>query len=662
MTKKVQIDLNKKLRLERGFFQDIRILLRKTANAGRMPFFNPAKFESEFEDTIFDHYVRVFNVFGDDYRKTHHLGMLRIQELMFRNDAMMTFEETAIKQAAIITKTSSSQLVKAKEISQAKSVDPSFLKLGVPYIVLLHSEYSRLVMSRNTAIVCFNTQWPAEFSKRLEIDYLVGSKGITTKSAIPKSKRWDAVGDDLMRRWHSDADGQIVDIDDLFTVMGEKLDRPGDSSNGASGANLHNCRCSATYKINASELSDAVFATDISGRAAGPSVDQLAQLKVADPVIVRRVETRLRRAIDTAKTNGNIAAADEFQDLLIDFTSKKFDLEAGDVIANKVFKEIDAKLKAGLIKHNIKLAKSKPVPIKKRVPTKETVRTPPRRLGSLNSPTGGLSPAQKDALADMEIAMAKAKDEIEFVFGSDFLTKNQLVQTPGLGNIRFARPKQIAPDQLRSMRKELKALNGGSTGNTAKKTVKMDFSKETASYAEDRIRTVAGEIFDEGMLHPSLIQNSHKNLTFKTAGPWQRANAGYKYENKITLSSKPKSEVIAHEIGHHIEYRNVAVERRMNAFRDKRIREARATGERVINRTNKLRDGIGGRAAPKVLDEIMWKDKFFNEYVGRTYGSTGITEVMSMGIQSFYNTAYMSRILATDPEYFQLIWATLRGF
>lgn len=60
---------------------------------------------------------------------------------------------------------------------------------------------------------------------------------------IEMQREWIATRDHRTRKWHGKADGQRVGIDEAFTVGGEKLMFPGDTSHGASGWNIYNCRC-----------------------------------------------------------------------------------------------------------------------------------------------------------------------------------------------------------------------------------------------------------------------------------------------------------------------------------------------------------------------------------------------------------------------------------
>lgn len=63
------------------------------------------------------------------------------------------------------------------------------------------------------------------------------------------NKRWIATMDNRTRHDHAMADGQIVMNDMPFRVGGEYLMFPGDTSMGASGWNIYNCRCTRTTEI-----------------------------------------------------------------------------------------------------------------------------------------------------------------------------------------------------------------------------------------------------------------------------------------------------------------------------------------------------------------------------------------------------------------------------
>lgn len=59
---------------------------------------------------------------------------------------------------------------------------------------------------------------------------------------------WGTVGDDLVRGSHLAADFE-EDEGGIFTVQGEQLRFPGDTSLGASASNVIKCRCGAIMVI-----------------------------------------------------------------------------------------------------------------------------------------------------------------------------------------------------------------------------------------------------------------------------------------------------------------------------------------------------------------------------------------------------------------------------
>jgi len=70
-------------------------------------------------------------------------------------------------------------------------------------------------------------------------------------TGLKMRKEWVSAQDERTRTTppdefdHADVDGQVVDMNDSFTVSGEQLMFPGDPS--ASAGNLINCRCAVVY-------------------------------------------------------------------------------------------------------------------------------------------------------------------------------------------------------------------------------------------------------------------------------------------------------------------------------------------------------------------------------------------------------------------------------
>ena len=118
---------------------------------------------------------------------------------------------------------------------------------------------SRRLLGRVTGIVTLETQAPAESSKLTEAEVLLGVEPTVTGGDpgedTTATKAWISQGDSRVRTPpdsqfdHLRADSDEVVADQPFTVSGEKLMYPGDTSLGASTGNIAGCRCSAVYNV-----------------------------------------------------------------------------------------------------------------------------------------------------------------------------------------------------------------------------------------------------------------------------------------------------------------------------------------------------------------------------------------------------------------------------
>jgi HK97 family phage portal protein len=76
-----------------------------------------------------------------------------------------------------------------------------------------------------------------------------GSYIAAQSTGLKLRKSWLSSRDSRVREWHASADGQKVAMDEPFRVNGERLMYPGDTSLGASGDNVIQCRCTQTYEV-----------------------------------------------------------------------------------------------------------------------------------------------------------------------------------------------------------------------------------------------------------------------------------------------------------------------------------------------------------------------------------------------------------------------------
>lgn len=232
--------------MERSLLIDIRHIFNEMAENVNRRDFDPRAFDKTIETAIAYHYLDVTNEFIGDFRTKHNVQMDSLQETIMVNNIRQNLEERAIEQAHAISQTNLKQW--RDSLGVVYDMDMSINKDAARVNVFRAALYGRL-----NAIACYETQWCAEYTKINEVSYLVGIDGLSLKEADGTTKRWDAQGDDKMRRWHSDADSQVVPVDDDFIVMGELMNYPGDRSR-SSIENWINCRCSAMYATKRSLL------------------------------------------------------------------------------------------------------------------------------------------------------------------------------------------------------------------------------------------------------------------------------------------------------------------------------------------------------------------------------------------------------------------------
>lgn len=138
----------------------------------------------------------------------------------------------------------------------------------------------------------------------------LGSRAGAKQTGLVLNHEWIATRDTRTRDIHAMADGETVPMDMPYLVGGEQLMFPGDTSHGASGRNVINCRCTEGY-------------IPVSGSfAPPPPTPQQTQRGLASKL--REVEKELRKlAIEKAfilNSDGTIFHQKMGSDERIDFT------------------------------------------------------------------------------------------------------------------------------------------------------------------------------------------------------------------------------------------------------------------------------------------------------------------------------------------------------
>lgn len=137
---------------------------------------------------------------------------------------------------------------------------------------------------------------------------------------------------------------------------------------------------------------------------------------------------------------------------------------------------------------------------------------------------------------------------------------------------------------------------------------------------------------------------------YAPGGPkFERFDEREHYSNStktVYVGANTKPSVVAHEVGHWLEYTSPAMRKKVEAFFTRRT-----VGESTRQLTGKP-EGETGK-----------EDNFLNTYMGREYfndnGTRRSSEIVSMGIQYLYEDPLL--LARRDPDYFDFMFLLLRG-
>ncbi len=235
-------DLAAKLKIERGFKIDLRRFFRELNRDFKSEYIRSSRIIRTQDYTI--ELVAVL-------RKYYRQAIKRFGSTLQKNTKALSDDITSEQvefmrrdtesHAAIILGTVASQY--------DRIVDTAFE--GAEVAEQLTSEsigttaaaaFSVLIPSKSDLIAEIETQNASEGSKQIELSALILA-GILSREQT--EKQWATVLDERTRSSHVIADGQKRSADDLFKVQGQSLERPGDTSHGATIDNIARCRCSS---------------------------------------------------------------------------------------------------------------------------------------------------------------------------------------------------------------------------------------------------------------------------------------------------------------------------------------------------------------------------------------------------------------------------------
>lgn len=129
---------------------------------------------------------------------------------------------------------------------------------------------------------------------------------------IEMTREWQATKDARTRHAHGMADGQRVAVDEPFIVGGEELMFPCDTSHGASGWNVYNCRCTLLSWIKGHERKRETYPEWLEKKfEKDPEGTALEFKKVARASADKKQWQEYRAIVGNAVPN----SLDKFQDL-----------------------------------------------------------------------------------------------------------------------------------------------------------------------------------------------------------------------------------------------------------------------------------------------------------------------------------------------------------
>ena len=241
-----------KLQLEAALAVALLSLINKMSRSARSFYANEKQifdlnvFFPQLSASLLKYYRRTYKQFSKD----------QITDVSQQIGATLTTDETnqllgfldssavskSKAQTAILLKTMQDQLNQEFLTAESQLTDSSAIAKQAT-----NAWKSKTSSRVNPTIVNTEIQSTAEDTKDTTTTYMVGA--LSAQTAVRAAyKTWITVGDDKVRPWHAEANGERVLINDKYTVGGQQLKYPGDPS--GSPDNIINCRCASLTLIS----------------------------------------------------------------------------------------------------------------------------------------------------------------------------------------------------------------------------------------------------------------------------------------------------------------------------------------------------------------------------------------------------------------------------
>ncbi len=255
-------DLAAKMRLEvsmardmRGFFKDIRRDFQAIYTAGGVNIM-ARDFRPDLVAILRKHYRRVARNFGSQFRrqidKAFQIDFTKQNEGERADEAIRQLvNQRANQQADFILRTTQSEYDAALAAAVGAALVAGTLQDRAGTARAVTSSLVARQTARADAIATTEVNAIAERSKQIEVRVIMDSGATVDDVPLQNNmvKIWNAVLDERTRINHALADGQIRELSDPFSVGGQFLMHPSDTSLGATVDNIINCRCSSQFLL-----------------------------------------------------------------------------------------------------------------------------------------------------------------------------------------------------------------------------------------------------------------------------------------------------------------------------------------------------------------------------------------------------------------------------
>lgn len=263
LAKKLRLEENFNPKLTRFFKSISRTIKPVMSSTGQIP--SMAPFRQDLIELLTRHYDRVSNAFKGDTVETLTKNIsldLEIKQETIQDAADESSEILdeallgiialrAPTQADFILETTEKELNKALEDSIVEAAKDGRTLSRTQLAKEVSDDFDDRIPGRVENINTIETQAMAEDTKMTEAQVVSSNGPIIGGIAVAAlmKKTWHTILDERTRSSHVAADRQERRMPIPFTVQGQSLMVPGDTSLGASLSNVAGCRCAAEFRL-----------------------------------------------------------------------------------------------------------------------------------------------------------------------------------------------------------------------------------------------------------------------------------------------------------------------------------------------------------------------------------------------------------------------------